>query len=290
MKGFDSLGLPPAIRRAVTGALAARFPQSTLLIGPDSRTRPLAYTIAAALLCPHGNPCGACISCRKVEDGLHPDLIVVEEEGEIKVESARRIRSEAAVLPNDGDRKVFLIMHAERMNVSAQNALLKVLEEPPKYCFFLLLTPQPDRILETILSRCTRYQLPPDEEAPDETLLPTLKPYLRALADGSEVGLMRAAVGVEKLSRPQQRAWLALLQTALRDAVFAAGGLGAPLLSAVSSETRALAARLSVSRMQALYALCGTLNGRIEQNAAAAALSCALTADVYTIAFLDTAG
>lgn len=289
MNGFGQLGLPAALRRDITGALAARFPQSTLLIGPESRTRPLGRTIAAALLCPNGDPCGSCISCHKVENAIHPDLIEIEEEGEIKIETARGIRSEASVLPNDGARKVFVIAHAERMNVPAQNALLKVLEEPPRYCFFILLTAQPDRILETILSRCTRYQLPPDEELPDESMLPLLAPYLRALAQGSEVGLMRAAVGIEKLSRPQQRAWIALLQTALRDAVFAAGALGAPLLSGVSAETRAVAARLSVSRLQALYALCGELNGRLELNAAAAALSCALTADVYTTAFLEEA-
>lgn len=281
MNGFDTLGLPAALRRDITGALAARFPQSVLFAGAGTRTRPLARTVAAALLCGQGNPCGACVSCRKVENGVHPDLIEVDEEGEIKIETARRIRSEASVLPNDGARKVFLIAHAERMNVPAQNALLKVLEEPPKYCFFLLCTEQPDRILETILSRCTRYQLPPDEEAPDESLLPLLTPYLRALSSGSELGLMRAAVGIEKLSRAQQQAWLSLLQTALRDAVFAADGLGAPLLPDVSSETRALAARLPSRRLLALYELCGTLSARLDLNAGAAALTCALTADAF---------
>ena len=279
MNGFGSLGLPAALRRDITGALASRFPQTVLFIGPDARTRPLAHTVAAALLCGEGGPCGSCISCRKVESGVHPDLIGIDEEGEIKIETARRVRSEALVLPNDGARKVFLIAHAERMNVPAQNALLKVLEEPPKYCFFLLCAEQPDRILETILSRCTRYQLPPDEEAPDESLLPLLAPYLRALAEGSELGLMRAAVGLEKLPRPQQRAWLSLLQTALRDAIFVADGLGAPLLPAVAGETRALAARLASRRLFALYELCGTLSARLELNAGAAALTCALTAD-----------
>ncbi len=287
MNGFDTLGLPAALRRSITSALAVRFPQSVLLIGPEEGTRALGRTIAAALLCEQGNPCGRCNSCRKAEKQIHPDLIEIDEEGEIKVETARRVRAEASVLPNDGARKVFLIAHAERMNPVAQNALLKVLEEPPKYCFFLLLTTQPDRILETILSRCTRYQLPPAEEMPDETLLPLLTPYLRALASGSEAGMMRAAVGLEKLSRPQVRAWLSLLQTALRDAVFSAGRLGAPLLPTVSAETGALAARLPVHKLTALYALCGTLSQRAERNAAAAAMTCALTADAYSLAYLE---
>lgn len=289
MTGFDALGLPAALRRSITGALAVRFPQTVLLIGPEERTLALGRVIAAALQCEHpknGLPCGACNACRKAEHRSHPDVIEVEEEGEIKVDAARRVREEASILPNEGARKVFLIAHAERMNPTAQNALLKVLEEPPKYCFFILLTTQPERILETILSRCTRYRLPPEEEAPDEGLLPLLTPYLRALAQGSEVGLMRAAVGIEKLSRPQIRGWLSLLQTALRDAVFAAGRLGAPLLPAAAAESSALAARLTVRRLTAIYELCGTLSLRTENNAAAAAMTCSLTADVYTLAYL----
>lgn len=186
----------------------------------------LGLTLAAALLCAHGRPCGTCNSCKKAEHGAHPDLIVVEDE--IKVDDARRIRAEASVLPNDGDRKVFLITEADRMNPAAQNALLKVLEEPPRYCFFILLAQREEAILETIRSRCTRYHLPPAEETIDEALLPKLAPYLEALASGSEAGLMQAAVGIEKLTRPQVRAWLSLLQTALRDAIFAAEDLGAP--------------------------------------------------------------
>ncbi len=286
MTGFEGLGLPASLRRSIEGALAVRFPQSVLLIGPEGPAQALGRMIAAALLCTHGKPCGECASCRKVERQIHPDLIELDEEGEIKVDTARRIRSEALVLPNDGARKVFLLAHVERMNPAAQNALLKVLEEPPKYCFFLLLTVQPDRILETILSRCTRYQLPPEEETPDGELIPLLAPWLRALAEGSEAGMMRAAIGIEKLSRPQVRAWLALLQTALRDAVFAAGSLGPPLLPVLSAETAALAARLPVRTLTALYELCGTLSGRAERNAAAAAMTCALTADAYCLAYL----
>ena len=86
MIGFDALRLPAALRRSITGALSARFPQSVLLIGAEEQTRALGRTIAAALLCEHGCPCGACGSCRKAEKGIHPDLIEVEEEGEIKVE------------------------------------------------------------------------------------------------------------------------------------------------------------------------------------------------------------
>lgn len=286
MTGFE--GLPAGVRRGITGALAVRFPQAVLLEGPEERTLALGWAIAEALECERprdGLPCGECEACRKVRHRLHPDVIALEKEGEIKVDDARRIRAEASVLPNEGARKVFLIAGAGRMNPTAQNALLKVLEEPPAYCFFLLLTDQPERILETILSRCTRYRLPPEEQPPDESLLPLLTPYLRALAGGRELGLMQAALAVEKLARPQVRAWLALLQTALRDAVFAAGNLGAPLLPAAAAETRALAAKLTVRRLTALYDLCGRLSLRAEGNAAASAMTCALTADVYTLAY-----
>ena len=176
MPGFDALPGNTALKASLRTALDRRFPQAVLLSGPDgSGKTDFAQTIAAALLCTGASPrpCGACASCHKIAHGTHPDLIVIDEgDGEIKVETARNIRDEAAILPNDGDRKVFIIHNADRMNLSAQNALLKVLEEPPRYAFFVLTSEQPGEILETIRSRCTRYQLAP-AQAPDHRILPT---------------------------------------------------------------------------------------------------------------------
>ena len=90
---------------------------------------------------------------------MTPLPLIDLQDAEIKVDTARAIRSDCAVLPNESARRVFLIRHAQNMNVSAQNALLKILEEPPAYAFFILMTENASAILPTILSRCTHFSM-----------------------------------------------------------------------------------------------------------------------------------
>ena len=96
---------------------------------------------------------------------MHPDLSVIDEgENELKVDLARRIKAENAIIPNDGARRVTVIRHAHKLNPMAQNALLKELEEPPAYAFFILTAEQPDALLQTVRSRCTRLALEPPQQ------------------------------------------------------------------------------------------------------------------------------
>ena len=123
-----------------------------------------AQEIAAAAVCLAGRdvPCGNCRGCRKAAAGVHPDIIRVQRETdrsgklrrEITVSQIRDISADAAVLPNEAERKVYVIEEAETMNLNAQNAALKLLEEPPKTVIFLLCTVNPDLLLETVRSRC----------------------------------------------------------------------------------------------------------------------------------------
>lgn len=153
MSGFS---VPPALAgRAKEGRLAHAY----LLTGAeDGALLPAAQALAAAYLCqePSDKPCGSCKACRKVERGIHPDVTVVEpEEGkDLKVDQIRALRADAYVRPNEGARKVYLLRQAQRMNPSAQNAFLKVLEEGPAYAAFLLLCPNDAQLLPTIRSRC----------------------------------------------------------------------------------------------------------------------------------------
>ncbi|MGE4548472.1 MAG: hypothetical protein AB7C89_02845 [Intestinibacillus sp.] len=281
----------PAAQVALTAAATGRLPQTILLTGdPGSGKMALAGRLAAALLCTGdgAKPCGRCNACHKVREGIHPDLTTVDEDDrELKVELARTIRSAVSVLPNDGDRRVVILRHAQNLNAAAQNALLKTLEEPPRYAFFILTSEKPGALLPTILSRCTRYALaPPAQEAPDETLPPILAPILAALAAGEEFELLRAAMALEKLPRTGQRALLLLFQTALRDALFAAHALPGRLLPALEAQTAALARTVSPDRLLRLSAFVTTLAGRLDVNAAAAATSSALCAEAYRICCL----
>ncbi len=107
--------------------------------------------------------CG-CFSCKKIEKGVHPDVFLVEYEGvrDIKVNQVREEIEERIFLrPFEGRYKVAVIDEAERMNVSAQNAFLKTLEEPPVDSVIVLVTSRPEFLLPTIHSRCQRIEFKP---------------------------------------------------------------------------------------------------------------------------------
>ena len=142
------------------------LPHACMICGPTgSGKHTLARSMAAAMLCTgHGEaPCGTCTPCKKVFGNIHPDFITITGEGTkpIHVEQVRDLRSDAHVRPNEGQRKVYLLERGGEMNPSAQNAMLKLLEEGPEYAAFLILCEQPGQMLETIRSRCEEFSLTP---------------------------------------------------------------------------------------------------------------------------------
>ena len=116
-----------------------------ILSGPaGSGRRTLAGLLAAALVCARGDgeaPCLSCPNCRKALAGIHPDVVRAGGEGdELTVARIRALRADAYIRPNEAGRKVYVLENAQAMNDSAQNAMLKLLEEGPGYAAFLLLT------------------------------------------------------------------------------------------------------------------------------------------------------
>ncbi|MDD6199640.1 MAG: DNA polymerase III subunit delta [Firmicutes bacterium] len=140
-----------------------------LISGPEGSGRhTLARLLAAAILCRGRNaPCLSCGVCRKVMDGNHPDFITVDdpEKKTVPVELIRQARADIYIQPNESDHKIYLFPRAQDMGLPGQNALLKVLEEPPAYGVFLLITDNPQRLLPTVRSRCTELTLNPLPEA-----------------------------------------------------------------------------------------------------------------------------
>lgn len=293
MISFDTLPGNASLKTALQKALADRFPQAVLLSGDDSAALAAwSDVLAAGILCESASPrpCGTCLSCRKVSEGVHPDLTVIDEgESELKVDLARRIKAENAIIPNDGARRVTVIRHAHNLNPMAQNALLKELEEPPAYAFFVLTAEQPDTLLQTVRSRCTKFALAPQGgDAPDDgEAVSLLAPYLEALAARREDRMMLAALALEKTPRRALLGVISVLQSALRDAIFAAKGLPQPPVEgALRAQTQALARAVSAARLLKLYDFLSVLTDRVSRNAAAAAVTCALTSDAYRICFL----
>ncbi|HHY53509.1 MAG TPA: DNA polymerase III subunit delta' [Clostridiales bacterium] len=145
---------------ALASFRGGRLPHAILIEGPAGcgKSR-FARLFAMSILCrnPQEAPCGHCPACKKVAAGSHPDLLIYEgEKGKAKsfhIDLVRQLRAQAYVAPNEGERKVLLLEDVQNMTEQAQNALLKVLEEPPASTVFLLTCQSRGQLLETILSR-----------------------------------------------------------------------------------------------------------------------------------------
>ena len=162
--GFEGLlgneQLKENLRKSVGRGHISHF---YLLSGPEgSGKKTLAHLLAAAALCRgEQKPCMSCPSCRKMLSHNHPDCITVEDPDHkaVAVRIVRDARADMYVRPNESDRKVYIF--PQEMGIEGQNALLKILEEPPSYGVFILLSDNPESLLPTVRSRCTQLRLLP---------------------------------------------------------------------------------------------------------------------------------
>lgn len=168
MAGFsDILGNEQVIGHLQNAIRMDKVSHAYILNAPESSGKMMiAEAFAAALQCEKGGiePCGACHSCRQAAGHNQPDIIYVQHEktNTISVDDIReQLNQDIAVKPYAGKYKIYIVDEAEKMNVQAQNALLKTIEEPPAYAVILLLTTNADAFLPTILSRCIRLDLKP---------------------------------------------------------------------------------------------------------------------------------
>ncbi|MBQ7340709.1 MAG: DNA polymerase III subunit [Oscillospiraceae bacterium] len=160
--GFESLLGNERLKENLRVSVGrGRFSHFYLISGPEgSGKHTLARLLAAAILCQGENaPCGSCAACRKVMAGTHPDYITVDdpEHKNVAVKLVRDAREDMYIRPNEGSHKIYLF--PQSMGIEGQNALLKVLEEPPAYGVFILLADNPQTLLPTVRSRCTELKL-----------------------------------------------------------------------------------------------------------------------------------
>lgn len=141
-----------------------RIPNGLLFWGPGGVGRQLtALEMAKAVNCAESDDdaCGACLACRKVTNGSHPDVITVapvKKSRIIDVETIHMINEFASLRAFESEWRVFIILEADRMGLPAQNHFLKTLEEPPGNSLFMLVTEYPGMLLPTIRSRCQRVR------------------------------------------------------------------------------------------------------------------------------------
>lgn len=199
-----SKGLNDIFSAVSTFFATGRVPHAILIEGSDNNERQnLAYYIAMAAVCTSDvKPCDNCNPCHLVSENNHPDVCIVEpEDGKknIAVSQIRKIRADAFVKPHSADHRVFIIDKAQSMNEYAQNALLKVLEEPPSAVIFILLCDSRTKLLPTVISRCNIFSLGGVENsAGDNPQTETAREFVKLLISGDEMGMMKLVYPLEK--------------------------------------------------------------------------------------------
>ena len=277
--GFSQLLGNERLKENLTASLSrGHISHCYLISGPRGAGKhTLARLLAAAILCQgSGRPCLSCNPCRKVMENIHPDFITVEdpEHKTVAVKIVRQMRDDMFIRPNESDYKIYLF--PQELGIEGQNALLKILEEPPKHGVFILLSDNPEKMLPTVRSRCTELKLqalsrqalhrqlrmdfPQAQEADLEaaalrsggflgqareileagdTVSPQTEGFLRGFAGRDGLELVRTLAPMEKWKRDQL---VEILQTWLELAEMAlasrTGGSPAPAAARALSESR----------------------------------------------------
>ena len=156
-----------------TAMARRRIPHAYLFYGMSGiGKRTAALNFAKALNCPRGgeilDACDACPSCRKADHRNHPDILIVEADGQfIRVKAIDDIQELMRFRPLEGNKRVFILDEADKLNITAANALLKTLEEPSSSTMLILVSARPHQLPATVLSRCQHIRFNP---LPKETV------------------------------------------------------------------------------------------------------------------------
>lgn len=235
--GFNNIiGHEKIISRLKKALEKNEFASAYLFFGDEAIGKRLtAINFAKAMNClaNAADACGACISCQKIEKGIHPDVRIIAPEAEmadaegkgaekksriIKIEQIRAIQGEMAYPPFEGKKRVFIIDNADKMNTESANSLLKTLEEPARNSVIILVSSRPNFLLPTILSRCQqiRFTTAPIETVKSLLMEKGLNSSDADLISASAHGRIGAALNEDAAAIKEKRdEYLMLLSTAL---------------------------------------------------------------------------
>ena len=258
--------LERTVRRA---AEQGRLSHAIVLSG-DGDLTDAARFIAAAHVCEEADkPCLRCRHCRKVLEGIHPDVAVIRdtEHRELTVDAVRALRQDVYIRPNEATRKVYIIADSRQLNERDQNVLLKIVEEGPSYAAFIFCADSPAALLETVRSRCVLLKC--DAPAPD-ALPPEAEQLCRAFAKGRLLPVTAYLVSLEnrRLKREELRDVLRGAWCAAAEALLLQMGKETPD-PACGETAQALAGGLDRRRLYGLTALLEKYSGECEYNVGA---------------------
>ncbi len=177
-------------------ARAHKFPHAVILQCSDEKfCEEIALKIAENSLCTgKTKPCGECSNCVKMKNGFHPDVNVIDSHGagtSIKIEDIRFIRDDAHIVSNEGGYKFYIIKKSQFMTLQAQNAFIKILEEPPEKVIFILLCESDTGLLDTVKSRSQIFRFDKDLSFDEKPLHTELAEKLALSASEKDIcGIM----------------------------------------------------------------------------------------------------
>ena len=270
---FENIDVIPSFKSAVSSAVASGKLSHALIFEGSSQEIRLsaAKETAKAILCKGDiRPCGNCSACYKVGIDSHPDLHIISKQGAmIKVDEIRDIKEKAKVYPNDGDKSVFVICEAQNMNPQAQNALLKIFEEPARHVSFILTCPSKSSLLETITSRATAYFTGEDtgEESSEtnEKARALASELLMTMAKENELQFIKKTTVFQK-DKPLLVSVLRNMEPIFRDALILSSG-GKELISGEKETAEKLRTALTQKKLMLLLSEIQSLRDSAESSA-----------------------
>ena len=204
---FGKLQISEETKKRLSSAIDTGTLSHAILLtgGTEKERKELSLLLAQAMLCENSpKPCLKCNQCKKIKSLIHPDIIITEGEAgkqrSIKIDTIREIRSRAYILPNEAPFQIFIILEASGMGEEAQNALLKILEEPPATARFILASRSRDDFRQTILSRVTDFSINEDSNNGKESSKASkaAEDILNALLTKNEAKIMISTASLEK--------------------------------------------------------------------------------------------
>lgn len=278
-----------------------RVPHAIIIEGAAGLgKKTLARLIAQAVICSGEGerPCGECGGCVRAKNNSHPDIITVEGSGKtgaISVDSVRKIKEDAYIMPSEAAKKVYILPDADKTLPAAQNALLKVLEEPPASAMFIITCASSLSLLETIRSRTVslRVHEVSDSQAvqalndlPNVSEGDILAAYsvcggnlgmikarlynssmsecmamaaslAKAMLSSKEIDIVLASAPLEK-DREMLGTVMTIMSMTVRDAIMIKNGRN-DCMSGDAETARELAKKLTLARLSDVYKVCGRI-------------------------------